>query len=234
MHDILSKIDHAVLQPTHNDVDVEEACRLGLRWGIASVCVKPSHVSLAASLLADSPVAVGTVIGFPHGGTSLETKLAETLTACRQGAKEVDIVVNLGKVFSEDWGYVEAEISEVVSTAREQEALTKVIFETGLIPHQVWKVRLCELSERAGAHFVKTSTGFGYIKDPMGQLIATGATEEDVKLLVDHVSTRVGVKASGGIRSYAEAARMVELGATRIGTSATAAIAEGVMAKSDY
>src|SRR5690606_2879915 len=159
-----------------------------------------SHVPLAASLLGHSPVAVGTVIGFPHGGTSLETKVAETPTACRQGAAEGDMVVNLGKVFAEAWDYVEQEVAEVVSAAHGQGALTKIIFETGLIPHREWKERLCRLSERAGANFVKTSTGFGYLKDAEGHLVATGATEEDVKLLVANVPPTVGVKASGGIR----------------------------------
>jgi deoxyribose-phosphate aldolase len=234
MQNVVRMIDHAVLHPTQHDDDVRQACQMGLELQVASLCVKPSHVSLAASILAESTVGVGTVIGFPHGGTSTSAKVAEVATACRDGATEVDMVVNLGKVFSEAWDIVESDIAEVVKAARDLGALTKVIFETGLLPHAAWKTHLCEISERAGAAFVKTSTGFGYAKDAVGALVATGATTEDVKLLVASVSPRVGVKASGGIRSYSDAMRMIELGATRIGTSATRAIASGVAAATDY
>lgn len=234
MHDLLEKIDHAVLHPTQQADDVRAACELAVRLQIASVCVKPSYVSLAAELLQGLSVAAGTVIGFPHGGTSTVAKMAETIEACQAGAAEIDMVVNLGKVLAGEWDYTLSEIAQVVQAARDGGALTKVIFETGLLPDRATKVRLCQLSEEAGADYVKTSTGFGYVKNATGQLVPTGATEEDVSLMVASVSPQVGVKASGGIRSYQEAARMVELGATRIGTSATAAIAEGIVAAGDY
>lgn len=234
MHDLLAKIDHAVLQPTQQARDVEVACDLALQFQIASVCVKPSYVALAADLLKGSSVAACTVIGFPHGGTSTSAKVAETLAACQAGATEVDMVVNLGKALEEDWGFIHREIAKVVQAAREGGALTKVILETGLLPDRAIKVRLCELSEQAGAAFVKTSTGFGYVKDTAGHLVPTGATVEDVSLMVASVSSLVGVKASGGIRSLADAEQMVKLGARRIGTSATEAIAKGIIAATDY
>jgi deoxyribose-phosphate aldolase len=220
-------IDHAVLQPTQTDDDVRAACALCAELGTASVCVKPSHVLLAAECLRRSNVLVSTVIGFPHGGTTAESKVAETELACRQGAREVDMVVNIGKVLSGDWGYVEREIRAVVDAARRGAAITKVIFESGLLPGDDLKIRLCQISEAAGAAFVKTSTGFGYVKQANGVLAATGATEADVRLMRANCGAAVQVKASGGIRSYEDARKFVELGATRLGTSGTKEIAAG-------
>jgi deoxyribose-phosphate aldolase len=224
---VVKLIDHSVLQPTQTDDDVRAACALCRELGVASVCVKPSHVPLAVEGLSGSTVFVSTVIGFPHGGTTTETKVAEVELACRQGAREVDMVVNVGKALSGDWLYVERDIREVVVIARRLDAITKVIFETGLLPDDECKIRLCKISEAAGAAFVKTSTGFGYVKRPDGTLAATGATEHDVRLMREHCSPTVGVKASGGIRTYDDARRFVELGATRLGTSSTKEIAVG-------
>jgi deoxyribose-phosphate aldolase len=224
---VVKLIDHAVLQPTQTDDHVRVACALCAELGTASVCVKPSHVPLAAECLRGSTVLVSTVIGFPHGGTTTETKVAETELACRQGAREVDMVVNIGKVLSGDWAYVERDIRAVVEAARRAGAITKVIFETGLLPNDDVKIRLCKISESAGAAFVKTSTGFGYVKQASGALAATGATESDVRLMRANCSPSVEVKASGGIRNYDDARRFVELGATRLGTSGTKEIAAG-------
>lgn len=224
---LVSMIDHAVLHPTQTDVELREACQMCLELGMASVCVKPSMVPLASELLSSSKVLPSTVIGFPHGGTSTEAKVHETEIACRDGALEVDMVVNVGRVLAEDWDFVASDIRAVVNAARASDVMTKIIFETGLLPEDQFKIRLCEISEEAGAAFVKTSTGFGFVKDAAGRLQSTGATEHDIRLMRKHCSERVGVKASGGIRSYADAKRFVELGATRLGTSGTAAIAEG-------
>ncbi|QDU89952.1 Deoxyribose-phosphate aldolase 1 [Pirellulimonas nuda] len=231
---LVSMIDHAVLHPTHGQAELRAACELCTRLGVASVCVKPSYVRLAAELLAGSDVVPSTVIGFPHGGTTTSVKVAETREACRAGAGEVDVVVNLGRVFSGDWDYVLADIRAVVEAAGELDAITKVIFETGLLPSDVEKTKLCELSERAGAAFVKTSTGFGMVKDAAGNLVATGATEHDIALMRRVCSPAVAVKASGGIRSLADAQRLVALGATRLGTSATQAIAAGERSDAAY
>jgi deoxyribose-phosphate aldolase len=172
-------------------------------------------------------VLVSTVIGFPHGGTTTAAKVAETELACREGVREVDMVVNIGKVLSGDWAFAEQDIRAVVEAAMAARCITKVIFEAGLLPDDATKIRLCNISEAAGAAFVKTSTGFGYVKSPEGALVATGATEHDVRLMREHCSPAVQVKASGGIRSYNDARRFVDLGATRLGTSATKEIAAG-------
>ena len=237
---ILRLIDNAVLHPTHTDADVIAAAALCAELGTASLCVKPSHVPLAVKWLAQlaanaaaspqppipSPI-VCTAIGFPHGGAATEIKIAEIELACREGAREVDMVVNLGKVLSGDWSFVERDIFGVVEAARRSGAITKVIFETGLLPSDDLKIRLCKTSEAAGAAFVKTSTGFGYGPGPDGKIAATGATEHDVRLLREHCGPTVQVKASGGIRTYEDATKLFNLGATRLGTSATKEIAAG-------
>jgi deoxyribose-phosphate aldolase len=203
------------------------------------VCVKPSHVLLAVECLKGSSTYVSTVIGFPHGGTTTEVKVVETQLACQQGAREVDMVANIGKVLSGDWDYVERDIRAVVGVAKAAGCITKVIFESGLLPDDARKIRLCKICESAGAAFVKTSTGFGYAKRPDGTQAATGATEHDVRLMREHCSPAVQVKASGGIRNYDDARRFVDLGATRLGTSGTKEIAAGergatTNSKSDY
>lgn len=224
---LVAMIDHAVLHPTQTDEDLRKACQRCAELGVASVCVKPAMVPLAAELLAGSATVPSTVIGFPHGGTTTETKVRETEVACAAGAKEVDMVVNVGRVLAEDWDYVAQDIKAVVDAAGAGGAITKVIFETGLLPNDNLKIRLCEICEQAGAAFVKTSTGFGFVKDADGNLKSTGATEHDIKLMREHCSEKVAVKASGGIRSYADAQKLVALGATRLGTSGTEAIAAG-------
>lgn len=224
---VVALIDHAVLSPTQTDADLRDACAMCIKVGTASVCVKPYMVPLAAELLAGSTVVPSTVIGFPHGGVTTETKVRETEIACRDGAREVDMVVNIGRVIEQDWDYVLEDIKAVVETAASANVLTKVIFETGLLPNDDLKIRLCQVCEEAGAAFVKTSTGFGYVKGADGAMQATGATGHDIKLMRAHVSKKVQVKASGGIRNYADALKFVELGATRLGTSGTQAIWQG-------
>lgn len=224
---LVALIDHAVLHPTQTDADLREACSLCADLGTASVCVKPAMVPLATELLAGTETVSSTVIGFPHGGSSTACKVCETETACAAGAQEVDMVVNIGRVLQEDWEFVASDIRAVCDGAAAAGALTKVIFETGLLPSDAIKIRLCEICERAGAAFVKTSTGFGFVKDSLGALVSTGATEHDVRLMRKSCGRQVQVKASGGIRTFEDAKNFVAWGATRIGTSGTEAIARG-------
>jgi deoxyribose-phosphate aldolase len=233
MSDSMSRlIDHALLHPTLTDEQMREGCRLAARLHVASACVKPYAVPLAAEILSGSGVAVCTVIGFPHGSPATEVKCFESELACRQGATELDMVVNVGKVLGRDWSFVEADIRAVVEVAHRRGALAKVIFENEYLPTDDLKIELCRICSRVGADFVKTSTGFGFVSRTGGGMAAIGATDHDLRLMRAHADPAVGLKASGGVRSYADALRVVALGATRIGTSSTEAILEGQRAPS--
>lgn len=218
---IASIIDHSLLHPMLTHQELLDGCAVAKAYCVASVCVKPCEVAAAAEQLADSEVAVGTVVGFPHGAVTTETKVYEARLACQQGATELDMVVNIGRVLGLDWAYVEAEVRAVVEVAREHQAITKVIFENDFLPQDGYKIRLCEVCRTCEADFVKTSTGFGFVKQPDGHYDYQGATEHDVRLMVQHSGPHVQVKAAGGIRSYVGAARMRDLGVTRIGATAT-------------
>ncbi len=219
-------IDHAVLHPTQTEEDVQAACRLGAELEVASLCVKPYLVPLTADLLSGTAVKVSTVVSFPHGACTTAQKVAETHDACRAGAVELDMVVNLGKVFAGQWDYVRDEIAAVVAAADQHGAIVKVILETGLLADDRQKVELCRCCETAGAAFVKTSTGFAYLQQPDGTVVATGATLEDVALMRASCSAKVAIKASGGIRTLQAARQFIQRGATRLGTSSTKALVE--------
>ena len=225
MADLVSLIDHAILHPTASRSDLEKGCLLADELGVATVCVKPYWVAAAAGLLTQSNVDVGTVIGFPHGSNHSSVKAAEAGQACDDGARELDMVVNVGRVLEGDWDSVQQDIAAVCQVARQREALLKVIFETDFVTADEDKVRLCQVCTEIGVDFVKTSTGFGYTRREEGGYAYRGATEHDIELMAASVGPSVQVKASGGIRSYQDALRMVELGATRLGTSASAEIA---------
>ncbi len=221
---IAGKIDHSLLHPTITESELRAGCELARQLHVASVCVKPCDVLQAAHLLVGSTVAVGTVIGFPHGSSATATKVFEAEHACRQGASELDMVVNIAKVLDHRWDEIEREIRAVVKIAHHYQAITKVIFENDLLPNDDLKIELCRLCERAGAEFVKTSTGFGFVKQLDGGYSYRGATEQDVRLMRAHVGPRVQVKAAGGIRNYEDAMKMIAAGASRIGATATEAI----------
>jgi deoxyribose-phosphate aldolase len=218
--DIAKMIDHAVLQPSATDEDLAEGCRLAREYDVASVCVKPFAVRQAALLLSNSTIAVGTVIGFPHGGQATEAKVAETEFALRDGAREIDFVVNIGKVIGGDWPYVQAEISGLVETSHRGGAIVKVIFENCYLSDPA-KTELCKLCTQAGADFVKTSTGFG----------SSGAEDADLRLMRGACPPHVQVKAAGGIRTLDRLLEARSLGATRIGTSATKSILDECRAR---
>ncbi len=220
-------IDHALLHPTLTDEQLREGCELAMSLHVATVCIKPYWIARAARLLKGSDVGVSTVIGFPHGSTLTEVKSEEARRAIDLGACELDMVANVGKVLSRDWSYVAADIAAVVEVAHQQGKLLKVIFENEYLPDDEFKIELCRNCCEVGADFVKTSTGFGFISSPAGGFRTVGATDHDLQLMRAHCNPRVGVKASGGVRTYGDALRVVELGATRIGTSSSAAIVEG-------
>lgn len=219
---IASMIDHTLLKPETKKEQVVTLCEEAKTYKFASVCVNPTWVKTSAELLAGSGVDVCTVVGFPLGASTPEVKAFETANAIENGATEIDMVLNIGALKDGDDALLEADMKAVVEAAKGK-ALTKVILETCLLTDEE-KVRACEIAVKAGLDFVKTSTGF-----------STGnATVEDVALMRKTVGDKAGVKASGGVRSLADAEAMVEAGATRIGASAGVKIVEGEEAKSDY
>ena len=222
--ELAGMIDHSLLHPTMTDRDLREGCEAAVSYRVASVCVKPYAVREAADRLRGTGVAVGTVIGFPHGGSATEVKRYETEIACRDGAVEIDMVINVGKALSGDFDYVEREVEAVVAEAHRHGALVKVIFENDFLPGDDAKIRLCEICERAGAEFVKTSTGYGFVKGADGRYEAQGATEHDLALMRAHTSSKVGVKAAGGVRDLDALVKVRDLGASRCGATATAAM----------
>jgi deoxyribose-phosphate aldolase len=224
-------IDHSLLHPTMTDQELEDGCRLAAKYGVASVCIKPYFVRRAAELLNGSGVFVGAVIGFPHGNATTESKRYETELACRDGAVEIDMVINLGKALSGDWKYVEQDVQAVCDEAHRHGAKVKVIFENDYLTKggagldgDAFKKKLCELCERAGADWVKTSSGYGFVKQADGSYNYKGATEHDLALMRASVSERVQVKAAGGVRDLDGLIRVRDLGASRCGATATAAM----------
>ena len=217
-------IDHSLLHPTMTDQELEDGCRLAASYGVASVCIKPYAVTRAAELLRGTGVNVGCVIGFPHGSSCTESKRYETELACRDGAVEIDMVVNIGKALGGDFDYVERDVKAVCDEARKHGAQVKVIFENDFMPNDEIKVTLCQLCERAGADWVKTSTGYGFVKQEDGHYNYKGATEHDLILMRAHVSAKVQVKAAGGVRDLDGLIKVRDLGGSRCGATATAAM----------
>jgi len=209
-------IDHTLLKPDATPDQIAQLCFEARKYQFASVCVNPSWVKLCAQLLAGSPVKVCTVIGFPLGATASEVKAFETAHAIEQGATEIDMVINIGALKARELELVAQDIRGVVKVAHERGALVKVILETSLLTDEE-KTIACMLSKEAGADFVKTSTGFA----------GGGATVHDVALMRRVVGPEMGVKASGGVRTYEDAASMIKAGATRIGASAGVKIVQG-------
>jgi len=205
-------IDHSLLTPDLKEEDVKAGCELAARYQVASVCVKPWDVRLAARVLAGTDVKVGTVIGFPHGSSTMETKVFEARKAIEDGAVELDMVINIGAMRSGQYDYVRKEIHEVVEAARGK-ALVKVILENAYLTKEEI-ARGSQLVEEAGADFVKTSTGFA----------PTGATIDDLKLMRESVSEKVQIKAAHGIRTLDSLLEAIDAGATRIGARSTAAM----------
>jgi deoxyribose-phosphate aldolase len=210
---IAALIDHTLLKPDATAADICRLCAEARQYGFASVCVNPCWVKLAAVELDGSEVKVCTVAGFPLGANAMETKVFETSLALQQGAREIDMVINIGALKGHDEPAVEADIRALVEATHARGAIVKVILETALL-HDTEKAAACRIAQSAGADFVKTSTGFG----------PGGATAEDVALMRRAVGPKMGVKASGGIRTLADLRKMVAAGASRIGASSSVRI----------
>jgi deoxyribose-phosphate aldolase len=224
VREIAKMIDHSILHPAYSDNDLRRECEIARKYNVATVCVKPFHTSLAAKLMQGSGVRICAVIGFPHGNNTLSIKLSETLQVINDGATEVDMVVNIGKVIQEDWEYIENEINEINQFCILKGAILKVIFENDFLPSDELKIKLCEICSHSGVAFVKTSTGYGFKKNNQGTYYYDGATDHDLRLMREHCSQDIQIKAAGGVRTLADILRVRKLGVTRVGATATEAI----------
>ncbi len=231
VQEIMKMVDHSLLGPGLTDEQLKEGCATAAKYHTASVCVKPYHVRQAAEYLKGSDVAVGAVIGFPHGNSTTAIKVAEAKQVLADGAVEVDMVVNIGKVLSEDWDYVRQEIKTLTDLTHLNGAILKVIFENDLLPEDQFKIKLCEICSEVGADFVKTSTGYNYVKGPDGQYNYQGATLSDLQLMRDHSAPGVQVKAAGKSGTLETVLKIREIGVTRTGTAQTAQLYEDAVAK---
>jgi deoxyribose-phosphate aldolase len=208
MHELSKYIDHTILKPTTTNTDIEQLCKEAIAHQFKAVCVPPYYVSLASELLENTDVKVATVIGFPTGYSTIAAKVEEAKVVIKDGAFELDVVVNLAAVKSGRWNYVQNELDIMTTICHLHDRKIKIIFETGLLNEDEIK-RLCEIAKIIGADFVKTSTGMN----------GDGATVEVVKLMHENLPAHIQIKASGGIRTKEVAEAMIAAGATRIGTS---------------
>lgn len=218
-------IDHSLLHPTMTDTDILKGCDLSRRYDVATVCVKPYAVEMCKDALAGSDVGICSVIGFPHGSSTTALKVAETEQAIRDGATEIDMVINIGKALGGNWNFVAADIDAVNQACISQGALLKVIFETDYLQDEDI-IRLCRICSEVRAAFVKTSTGYGFVKQPNGDYNYKGATDHVLILMRQYAAPDVQIKAAGGVRTLDDLLRVRNLGATRIGATATEAMME--------
>lgn len=219
-------IDHSILHPTLTDIDLKRECEVALKYHVASVCVKPYAVKQAAEILEGSDVLVGCVIGFPAGNSSIPVKVFEAEQACNDGAVEIDMVINIGKALQGDWQYITEEIKAVTEICHQNNAIVKVIFETDYVTRESDIVKLCQICTEVGADYVKTSTGFGFVKQPNGDYNYQGATIPVLQLMKKNIGPNVKLKAAGGVRTLDQLLAVREAGCSRSGATATIAILE--------
>jgi len=224
LYELSAMIDQSALHPTMGIKDLEEHCLTARKWRTASVCVKPCDVERAVALMQGSGIPVGCVVGFPAGNSTIEVKSYEAGTAIAQGAKEIDMVINIGRALDGDWDYLRREIREVTRTCHDGGAIIKVIFETAYVSREEDISMLCHICTEEGVDFVKTSTGYGFVKQADGSSKAIGATLEAVRIMRRESGSGVGVKAAGGIRTLDDVIAFRDAGCTRIGATATDAI----------
>ncbi|KAJ5131680.1 deoxyribose-phosphate aldolase [Penicillium atrosanguineum] len=220
---VAKMIDHSLLHPTMTDADTLAGLRIARDHNVATACVKPYMIELAKKELAGTDVLVCPVIGFPHGNSATEIKVQEATAAAQVGGQEIDMVVNIGKVLGRDWEYVAREIDEVNRAVMHHGAILKVIFENDYLQAE-HIIRLCEICTELKVAFVKTSTGYGFVKQMDGSYNYLGATVSDIKLMRKNSGSKVQIKAAGGVRTLDDLLHVRSLGVTRIGATATVAI----------
>lgn len=225
LKDLAKMIDHALLHPTMTDPEILKGCEIARKYAVATVCVKPYAVTMCREALLGSDVGICSVIGFPHGNSTTQIKVDETELAIREGSTEIDMVINIGKALGGDWDYVRADIDAVNQACMRSGAILKVILETDYL-HDEHIITLCQICSELRVAFVKTSSGFSFVKQPSGDYNYLGATEHVLRLMRQHSAPEVQVKASGGVRSLDQLFKARELGCTRIGAAATETILE--------
>lgn len=226
LYQLAKMIDHSVLHPTLTSIDLEKECAIALRYDVASVCVKPWMVKRAAEILGGSDVLTGTVIGFPAGNSTIAIKQFETEAACRDGAVEIDMVINIGKALEGDWDYIYTEMDKITASCHQNQAIVKVIFETDYITREQDLIRLCEIATSVKADYVKTSTGFGFVKGDNGLFSYQGATIPVLELMRKHSGPAVKIKAAGGVRTLDQLLAVRDAGCDRCGATATQTMLE--------
>ena len=225
LRDLAKMIDHSLLHPTMTDDEIRKGCELSRKYDVATACVKPYAIPLAKEILAGSDVGVCPVIGFPHGNSATAIKVREAEEAARAGGSEIDMVVNIGKVLGGDWAYVTAEIQAINDAVVAARAILKVIFENDYLEDQ-HIIKLCEICSNVGVAFVKTSSGYGFVKQDNGMFSYKGATVPHLKLMRQHCAPSVQIKAAGGVRTLDDLLMVRSLGVTRVGATTTQVILE--------
>lgn len=226
IYKLAKMIDHSILHPTMNDDDLKRECEVARKYNVASVCVKPYAVKQAVELLKGSDVLVGCVIGFPAGNSAIPVKVFEAEAACKDGAVEIDMVINIGKALQGDWEYISNEIKSVTDVCHQNDAIVKVIFETDYVTQKADIVKLCRICTEVGADYVKTSSGFGFVKKASGDYNYVGATVPILELMKKSVGPKVKVKAAGGVRTLDQLIAVQAAGCSRCGATATITILE--------
>lgn len=226
VHQLAKMIDHSILHPTLTDEDLKRECEVALKYHVASICVKPYAVKQAVEILKGDDVLVGCVIGFPAGNSAISVKVFEAETACKDGAVEIDMVINIGKALQGDWKYIQEEIKRVTDVCHKNKAIVKVIFETDFVTREADIVKLCRICTEVGADYVKTSSGFGFVKQTDGKYSYAGATIPVLKLMKASVGPNVKVKAAGGVRTLDQLLAFQEAGCSRCGATATISMLE--------
>lgn len=229
VYKLAKMIDHSILHPTMTDEDLKRECEVARTYDVASVCVKPYAVKQAVELLRGSDVLVGCVIGFPAGNSAIPVKVFEAETACKDGAVEIDMVINIGKALQGDWVYITEEIGSVTNVCHKYNAIVKVIFETDFVSKEADIVKLCQICTEVGADYVKTSSGFGFVKQANGDYNYVGATIPALELMKKSVGPDVKVKAAGGVRTLDQLLAVQAAGCSRCGATATISMMEDAM-----
>jgi len=226
VYKLAKMIDHSILHPTMTDDDLRRECEVARKYDVASVCVKPYAVKQAVELLKGSDVLVGCVIGFPAGNSAIAVKVFEAENACKDGAVEIDMVINIGKALQGDWEYIASEIKSVTDSCHKLGAIVKVIFETDYVTKETNIVKLCQICTEVGADYVKTSSGFGFVKQANGDYNYVGATIPVLELMKKSVGPKVKVKAAGGVRTLDQLIAVKKAGCSRCGATATIVMME--------